>query len=83
MLTYKEFYIWLEGYLYGKLENKHIDISIIVEKMSYVKEEKHESIKITPFERMPIPVNPIPKDDDPYSPPSWDITFENKQQLND
>jgi hypothetical protein len=82
-MTHKEFYIWLEGYLYGKLENKHIDISIIVEKMSYVKEEKHESIKITPFERMPIPVNPIPKDDDPYSPPSWDITFENKQQLND
>ena len=83
MLTYKEFYIWLEGYLYGKLENKHIDILVIVEKMSHVKEEKHESIKITPFERMPIPVNPIPKDDDPYSPPSWDITFENKQQLND
>lgn len=82
-MTHKEFYIWLEGYLYGKLENKHIDISIIVEKMSHVKEEKHESIKITPFERMPIPVNPIPKDDDPYSPPSWDITFENKQQLND
>ena len=82
-MTHKEFYIWLEGYLYGKLENKHIDISIIVEKMSHVKEEKHESIKITPFERIPIPVNPIPKDDDPYSPPSWDITFENKQQLND
>lgn len=82
-MTHKEFYIWLEGYLYGKLENKHIDISVIVEKMSHVKEEKHESIKITPFERMPIPVNPIPKDDDPYSPPSWDITFENKQQLND
>ena len=74
-MTHKEFYIWLEGYLYGKLENKHIDISVIVEKMSHVKEEKHESIKITPFERMPIPVNPIPKDDDPYSPPSWDITF--------
>jgi hypothetical protein len=82
-MTHKEFYIWLEGYLYCKLENKHIDISVIVEKMSHVKEEKHESIKITPFERMPIPVNPIPKDDDPYSPPSWDITFENKQQLND
>jgi hypothetical protein len=82
-MTHKEFYIWLEGYLYGKLENKHIDISVIVEKMSHVKEEKHESIKITPFERMPIPINPIPKDDDPYSPPSWDITFENKQQLND
>ena len=25
-MTHKEFYIWLEGYLYGKLENKNIDI---------------------------------------------------------
>jgi hypothetical protein len=46
-MTHKEFYIWLEGYLYGKLENKHIDISTIVEKMSHVKEEKYESIKIS------------------------------------
>jgi hypothetical protein len=73
-MTYKEFYIWLEGYLYGKLENKHIDISPIVEKMSHVKEEKHESIKITPFERIPIPINPITinpfsEDDDLGYPP--------------
>jgi len=38
-MTHKEFYIWLEGYLYGKLENKHIDISPIVEKMGDVKDE--------------------------------------------
>ena len=74
MLTYKEFYIWLEGYLYGKLENKQIDISPIVEKMSHVKEEKHESIKIKPFERIPIPINPITinpfsEDDDLGYPP--------------
>ena len=69
MLTYKEFYIWLEGYLYGKLENKQIDISPIVEKMSHVNEEKHESIKITPFERIPIPVNPSPIDNDLGYPP--------------
>ena len=25
-MTYKEFYIWLEGYLTGKLENKQIEI---------------------------------------------------------
>jgi hypothetical protein len=73
-MTHKEFYIWLEGYLYGKLENKHIDISPIVEKMSHVKEEKHESIKITPFERIPIPINPITinpfsEDDDLGYPP--------------
>ena len=73
-MTHKEFYIWLEGYLYGKLENKQIDISPIVEKMSHVKEEKHESIKITPFERIPIPINPITinpfsEDDDLGYPP--------------
>jgi hypothetical protein len=69
MLTHKEFYIWLEGYLYGKLENKHIDISPIVEKMSHVNEEKYDSIKMTPFERIPIPVNPFPIEDDLGYPP--------------
>ena len=68
-MTHKEFYIWLEGYLYGKLENKHLNISIIVEKMSHVKEEKYESIKITTFERIPIPINPFPKDDELGYPP--------------
>lgn len=38
MLSYKEFYIWLEGYLTGKLEDKNIDISPIVEKMQEVKD---------------------------------------------
>ena len=68
-MTHKEFYIWLEGYLYGKLENKHIDISPIVEKMRHVEEEKYESFKITPFERIPIPINPFPKEDDLGYPP--------------
>ena len=35
-MTHKEFYIWLEGYLYVKLENNHIDITPIVEKMNLV-----------------------------------------------
>lgn len=69
MLTHKEFYIWLEGYLYGKLENKHIEILPIVEKMSHVNEEKYDSIKMTPFERIPIPVNPFPIDNDLGYPP--------------
>jgi hypothetical protein len=38
-------------------------------------------VSIRQFEQIPVPVNPIPKHD-PIS-PSWDITFENKQQLND
>jgi len=81
MLTYKEFYIWLDGYLCGKLENKHIDIAPIVEKMNQVDEKERELVKITPFERIPVPINPFPKID-PYSPP-FEITCETKTQLND
>jgi len=43
-MNYKEFYVWLEGYLYGKLENKNIDITPIVEKMSQVKEPKDNKV---------------------------------------
>ena len=35
-MNYREFYIWLEGYLHNKLENEHINIVPIVEKMSQV-----------------------------------------------
>jgi hypothetical protein len=48
MITYKEFYSWLEGYLHGKLENKHIDITPIVQKMSEVK-DNHFDIDVTSF----------------------------------
>jgi hypothetical protein len=82
MLSYKEFYIWLEGYLHGKLEDKNIDITPIVEKMGQVKEETNQSVKITPFERIPIPVNPFPIQDDPYKPP-FEVYCNDKQQLND
>jgi len=37
-MTHKDFYFWLQGYLYGKLENEHIEIFPIVEKMGKVKE---------------------------------------------
>ena len=82
MLSYKEFYIWLEGYLHGKLEDKNIDITPIVEKMGQVKEETNQSVKITPFERIPIPVNPFPIQDDPYKPP-FEVYCGDKTQLND
>jgi hypothetical protein len=48
--------------------------------MNLVVDEKPQ-VSIRQFEQIPVPVNPIPKHD-PIS-PSWDITFENKQQLND
>jgi hypothetical protein len=44
-MTHKEFYIWLEGYLYGKLENKHIDMTPIVEKMGMVKSDEQKWIE--------------------------------------
>ena len=81
-MTHKEFYIWLEGYLHGKLEDKNIDITPIVEKMGQVKEETNQSVKITPFERIPIPVNPFPIQDDPYKPP-FEVYCGDKKQLND
>jgi hypothetical protein len=79
-MTHKEFYIWLEGYLYGKLENKHIDITPIVEKMDLVKEDNKIGIS-EPF-RVPIPVNPFPIQDNPYKPP-FEVYCNDKQQLND
>lgn len=75
-MTHKEFYIWLEGYLYGKLENKHIDISPIVEKMREVNDEQ-KFIFNTPT-TIPIPVNPLP-DINPYKPP-FEIYCGTKEQ---
>jgi hypothetical protein len=84
MLSYKEFYIWLEGYLHGKLENKHIDITPIIEKMGQVKEETERGIA-EPF-RIPIPINPFPVNpipsDDPFYKP-YEVYCGDKTQLND
>ena len=68
-MTYKEFYIWLDGYLHGKLENKHIDIAPIVEKMGEVSEEpvfdidkwKHLSSK--QISSLPITIKPDDNDE--------------------
>ena len=79
-MTHKEFYIWLEGYLHGKLENKHIDIEPIIQKMGQVKEEKTKS-DLLPFQHIPIPINPLPKTD-PYGPP-YEVYCGDKTQLND
>jgi hypothetical protein len=79
-MTHKEFYIWLQGYLHGKLEDKNIDIAPIVEKMDSVKESNKIDIS-EPF-RVPIPVNPFPVKDDPYKPP-FEVYCNDKQQLND
>lgn len=44
-MNYREFYIWLEGYFEGKLENKHIDIAPIVEKMGQVVSDEKKWIE--------------------------------------
>jgi hypothetical protein len=80
MLTHKEFYIWLEGYLYGKLENKHIDITPIIEKMNQVKDDTRIGIA-EPY-TAPIPVNPFPRRADPYKPPYEIYCGKNKQDDN-
>jgi hypothetical protein len=82
-MKYKEFYIWLDGFMTnrGWTDFKQGDIESIQEKMKEVKDEPQESVKITPFERIPVPINPLPKTD-PYSPP-FEITCETKTQLND
>jgi hypothetical protein len=70
-MTHKEFYIWLEGYLTGKLENKHIDIAPIVEKMQEVKDV--DPFFPNPRTTVPSPFNPIitplKNNDDPHKPP--------------
>ena len=69
-MTHKEFYIWLEGFMTNRywVDIKQIDIEIIQEKMKEVKDEPQESVKITPFERIPVPINPFPTID-PHRPP--------------
>jgi hypothetical protein len=75
-LTYKEFYIWLEGYLHGRLEDEQLPITPIIEKMGMVKSDEQKWIddfkKYREIRNEPI-IIPKRKDDDPYKPP-FDIT---------
>jgi formylmethanofuran dehydrogenase subunit E-like metal-binding protein len=56
-MTYKEFFIWLEGYLTGKLENKNIEIAPIIEKMGQVNVDVE--IKKIILDHIHKPTNPI------------------------
>ena len=61
MITYKEFYIWLEGYLHNKLENEKIEIGPIVEKMRQVGDKTMSDIlnrRKNEFHNLPINVDP-------------------------
>lgn len=45
-MTHKEFFAWLDGYLTGKLENKTIEITPIILKMSEVKDDSKIDVDI-------------------------------------
>jgi hypothetical protein len=73
MLNYKEFYFWLEGYLHGRLEDEHISILPIIEKMNEVKEVDPffpNPRTVVPIQ-VPTPHNPFKEDgyDDLGAPP--------------
>ena len=67
-MTHKEFYIWLEGYLASKLEDKHIvDIKPIIEKMGDVKDVD----PFFPHQRTVLPIQ-IPKPNNPFKDDGYD-----------
>ena len=86
MLSYKEFYIWLDGFMTNRSWTviQQADIEGIQEKMKEVKEVNQPGM----FDpnRIPIPVNPFPNTAnptiDPYKPP-FEIYCGDKKQLND
>lgn len=73
MLSYKEFYIWLEGYLHGKTEIIYFEP--ILKKMEEVKDIdpffSNPKINVPRFEPVPVPSNPFKDDgyDDLGKPP--------------
>jgi len=74
-MTHKEFYIWLEGYLHGKINDENVNINPIIDKMLEVKDVdpffSNPKINVPKFEPVPIPPNPFKDDgyDDLGSPP--------------
>jgi len=59
-MTHKEFYVWLEGYLTGKLENKTIEITPIVEKMGEVMSDEQKWIDdFEQYKKIKNPLNTI------------------------
>lgn len=65
MLSYKEFYIWLEGYLHGKTEIIYFEP--ILKKMEEVKDvnpffPNQKTITPIRFEPVPLPPNPFKED---------------------
>lgn len=73
MLSHKEFYIWLDGYISAKSKEEnngnvyYMDIFPIIEKMKEVKDEKDSTLSelISKYRNTNPPVLPIrPRKDD-------------------
>jgi hypothetical protein len=77
MLTHKEFYIWLEGFMTNRswVTFKETDVESIKEKMNEVKDV--DPFFPNPITTVPSPFNPVimplKNNDDPHKPP-FDIT---------
>ena len=82
-MNHKEFFVWLEGFMTNRdwTTIKQTDIEVIQEKMKEVKDEPKFGIA-EPYRAIPMPVNPFPKNDDPFKPP-YEIYCNSKTQLND
>jgi hypothetical protein len=64
-MTHKEFYLWLDGYLTGKLEDKNIAIGPIVEKMGEVISDEQKWINDFTSYRKMEKLNPIKIENSP------------------
>ena len=73
MLTHKEFYVWLDGFMTNRdwTTIKQVDIESIHNKMKEVKDDLPSLGGFrNPLDRFPpIPVNPFPIEDDLGYPP--------------
>jgi len=84
-MTYKEFYHWLDGFVTNRhwTQYRHEEIETILKKMKEVKNEPEMgTLKINPFQPIPMPINPFPNDTDPFKPP-YEVYCGDKTQLND
>ena len=85
-MKYKEFYVWLDGFMTNRdwTTIKQVDIESIQNKMKEVKDEfpQYGIGKDRPNPFIPIPVSPLTKIGD-IPPPPWDVTCKINEKLND
>lgn len=58
-MNHKEFYIWLDGYLAGRLDSNIVDIDLIVKKMKEVKSDSDIDWSSLRRNKQTSPFNPI------------------------